>query len=80
MIGLGTFRNIAHPEEIVTEAILKHGYRHIDTAAAYKNEAAIGRALQTCFNAGIKREEIFITTKLWIDSFADPEKALRESL
>jgi 2,5-diketo-D-gluconate reductase A len=39
------------------------GYRLIDTAAAYKNEQAVGRAIK---RSGVPREEIFITTKLWI--------------
>src|SRR4051794_11964735 len=49
-------------EEVVTEA-LAAGYRHIDTAAAYQNEAEVGRAIRA---SGIPREELFITTKLWI--------------
>ena len=42
------------------------GYRHIDTAAAYGNEASIGKAIK---NSGIARSELFITTKLWNDSW-----------
>lgn len=66
-IGFGTFKadegdNIV---EVVKAAILDHGYRHIDTAKVYENEDKIGGALQECFKAGIKREELFITTKLW---------------
>jgi diketogulonate reductase-like aldo/keto reductase len=64
-IGLGSFLSTegdVYP--IIKSAILEHGYRHIDTASSYKNEEAIGRALQDCFAAGIKREEVFITTKL----------------
>lgn len=56
------------------------GYRHLDTAELYKNEAEIGEVLQECFEAGLKREEIFITTKLWVDDVADPEAALKTSL
>lgn len=65
-IGLGTF--LSTPEElkpVVKSAIIDHGYRHIDTASIYNNEEAIGEALQECFAAGIKREDLFITTKLW---------------
>ncbi len=57
-------------EESVVEAI-KAGYRLIDTAAIYGNEEAVGRAIKRC---GIKREELFITTKLWIND-AGYEKA-----
>ncbi|WP_251042498.1 aldo/keto reductase [Arthrobacter sp. ISL-69] len=43
--------------------ILRAGYRSIDTAAAYQNEEAVGRAIR---NSGIARDELFMTTKLWI--------------
>ena len=63
-IGYGVFRmtNETECEEAVLQA-LKTGYRLIDTAAAYENEQAVGRAIQ---KSGIPREELFITTKLWI--------------
>ena len=49
-------------EQAVTDA-LAAGYRHIDTAASYGNEEAVGRAIAA---SGIPREELFVTTKLWI--------------
>ena len=47
------------------EAALKAGYRHIDSAHTYRNDAEIGEALQECFKEGVvKREELFVTSKL----------------
>lgn len=63
-IGYGVFRmkDPAECEEAVVQAI-QSGYRLIDTAAAYENEEAVGCAIRRC---GVPREELFITTKLWI--------------
>ncbi|HEM4054254.1 TPA: aldo/keto reductase, partial [Streptococcus suis] len=63
-VGFGVFQ-IPDPEtcqQVVEEAI-RTGYRLIDTAQAYGNEEAVGQAIR---NAGVPREELFITTKLWI--------------
>ena len=62
IVGLGTWRS--KPEEVYNAVLdaLKAGYRHIDTAAIYGNEEMIGKAIK---DSGIKREELFITTKLW---------------
>ena len=64
-IGLGTYLSFDKETVIanVRHAILECGYRHIDTASAYENESFIGEALQQCFDQGIKREDLFITTK-----------------
>jgi diketogulonate reductase-like aldo/keto reductase len=64
-IGFGTYRTPpgAETEQSVAEAI-KAGYRSIDGAAAYRNEASVGTAIK---NSGIAREELFITSKLWND-------------
>lgn len=58
---------------------LKAGYRHIDTAAAYFNERSVGRAVR---DSGIPRDEIFITSKLWLQDYAyeDALKAVDTSL
>lgn len=63
-IGYGVFRmtDSVQCEEAVVQAI-HAGYRLIDTAAAYGNEEAVGRAIRRC---GVPRDELFITTKLWI--------------
>lgn len=62
--GFGVFQipNLSECEKAVSEA-LSVGYRLIDTAAAYFNEEAVGKAIA---QSGIKREDLFITTKLWI--------------
>ena len=63
VIGFGTWQ--AQDGEIATAAVsaaLKAGYRHIDTAAIYRNEESVGKAIR---ESGIAREEIFVTTKLW---------------
>ena len=65
-IGLGTFLSTEGDcVTVVREAIVNHGYRGIDTASLYGNEEAIGEALQEAFATGIRREDVFITTKLW---------------
>nr|CAD7413636.1 unnamed protein product [Timema poppensis] len=64
---LANYATEATPEEIETslDAALKAGYRHIDTAFAYKNEDAIGRVLKKWFDSGkIQRKDLFIVTKL----------------
>lgn len=76
-LGLGVWK--AGNDEVV-EAIHKAldvGYRSIDTAAAYKNEEGVGKALRS---ADVPRDELFITTKLWNGDQQRPEAALRESL
>jgi 2,5-diketo-D-gluconate reductase A len=63
ILGFGVYQIPAEQtEQAVTDA-LAAGYRHIDTAAAYANEEAVGRAIE---NSGIPREELFVTTKLWV--------------
>ncbi|TNV76754.1 hypothetical protein FGO68_gene13058 [Halteria grandinella] len=78
LIGLGTFQLME--KEPITNAIVNLGYRHIDTAWLYQNEELIGEAIKDAIKAGVKREELFITTKIWPTQFEDPEKALRGSL
>ncbi|XP_024868871.1 alcohol dehydrogenase [NADP(+)]-like [Temnothorax curvispinosus] len=81
-VGLGTWQ--AKPDEIetVVSTALEYGYRHIDTAANYNNEDAIGRALKKWFEKGGTREELFITTKLphFGNRPSDVEKFIKLSL
>jgi 2,5-diketo-D-gluconate reductase A len=75
--GLGVFQ--VPPEktfENVTHA-LNVGYRHIDTARAYQNEAQVGQAVKS---SDLSREELFITTKLWNSDQVQPIDTLKQSL
>lgn len=74
ILGFGVFQIRDHDECVASvESALEVGYRSIDTAASYFNEEAVGKALA---GSGIKREELFITTKVWVDS-AGEDAALR---
>ncbi len=61
-LGFGTWQTPEEQAERSVEEALRVGYRHIDTAAAYRNERAVGRAIT---QSGLKREDIFLTSKLW---------------
>ena len=67
-LGFGVFQvtDQAQAEQAVTDA-LNTGYRLIDTAAAYQNEEAVGRAIA---KSSVKREDIFVTSKLWVSDFS----------
>lgn len=79
VLGLGTFRL---KDQVVIDSVrqgLELGYRHIDTAQIYGNEAEVGEALA---QSGVARDELFITTKIWLENLA-PEQlltSLRDSL
>ncbi len=84
-VGLGTFGSDRfNPHEIAAavEAAAEIGYRHFDCAAVYGNEAEIGEALQRLMAKGVKREELWITSKLWNDCHHEEEviPACRASL
>jgi len=72
-LGIGTFEL----DEATVSDILPHalelGYRHVDTAQIYRNEAAVGAAIK---RVGVQREDLFITTKVWIDQY-DPARFMR---
>jgi 2,5-diketo-D-gluconate reductase A len=63
ILGFGVYQIPAEATEQAVSDALAAGYRHIDTAAAYGNEEAVGRALRS---SGLRREELFVTTKLWV--------------
>jgi len=66
LIGLGTWKSQAGEVQQAVLDALEIGYRHIDCAAIYGNEKEVGQALKQAFEKGIvKREEVFITSKLW---------------
>ncbi|NLY91461.1 MAG: aldo/keto reductase [Firmicutes bacterium] len=78
-IGLGTFGSDRFSGEQVAEAVrgaIAVGYRHIDCAAVYGNEHLIGAVLQEAIQSGIKREEFWITSKLWNDMHGDGDVLL----
>ncbi|KQQ85125.1 aldo/keto reductase [Arthrobacter sp. Leaf137] len=63
ILGFGVFQIPEEETQTAVEAAIAAGYRHLDTAASYGNEAAVGSAIKA---SGIGRGELFITTKLWI--------------
>eukprot|EP01018_Ginkgo_biloba_P024810 Gb_28797 [translate_table: standard] len=83
LIGLGTVAVSQNEEEIKTavDIALEIGYRHFDTASCYGSEAALGEALSKAFQRGIvRRDEVFVTSKLWGNDHDDPVSALKMSL
>jgi len=80
ILGFGVFQitNSTECERSVVDAI-QTGYRHIDTAASYLNEEAVGRGIK---QSGVAREKLFITTKLWIqrNGYEGTQRALENSL
>jgi len=76
LLGFGVFQvtDLNQCEQGVYDAI-QAGYRLIDTAASYQNEEAVGKAIK---RSGVPREELFITTKLWVQD-AGYEKTKRHS-
>ena len=78
-IGLGTFGSDAVPAEAVAEAVVgavSAGYRHVDCASVYGNERAIGDALRRILESGVRRDELWITSKLWNDKHAERDVIL----
>ncbi|NUP65873.1 MAG: aldo/keto reductase [Nonomuraea sp.] len=76
-LGFGVWQVPADEAETAVTTALRAGYRHIDTAAAYENEEGVGRAVRA---AGVPREKVFVTTKLWNGDHTRAEAAFDESL
>ncbi len=77
-LGLGVYQTKKGEEtQQAVRWALEAGYRHIDTAAFYGNERDVGIAIKT---SGIPRDEIFVTTKLWVSGFLNPETAFEKSM
>ena len=78
-IGLGTWELRGRACARLVEQALRLGYRHIDTAQIYENEREVGEGLRA---SKVKRDEIFVTTKVWTTHFApnDLERSTKESL
>ena len=84
MLGFGTYQ-VTDPEECKNSVLtaIRAGYRLIDTAVAYGNEEAVGAGIKAAIDEGlVKREELFITTKMWFRAFEteDCRNAMEESL
>jgi 2,5-diketo-D-gluconate reductase B len=79
IIGLGTWELRGRTCARAVEQALRLGYRHLDTAEMYDNEREVGEGLRA---SGVKRDEVFITTKVWPSHFAprELERAAKESL
>jgi len=75
-IGLGTFGSDRFNADEIAEAVLgaaEIGYRHFDCASVYGNEREIGNSFQKIIDSGIKREQLWITSKLWNDKHAEED-------
>ncbi|MBZ2167358.1 2,5-didehydrogluconate reductase DkgB [Marinobacter sp. F4216] len=78
-IGMGTFRLKGNDAREAVKSALSLGYRHIDTAQMYENEAEVGDGITS---SGIPRREVFVTTKIWFDQLhaSDLINSLHDSL
>jgi 2,5-diketo-D-gluconate reductase B len=79
LVGLGTWELRGRTCARIVEQALRLGYRHIDTAEMYGNEREVGDGLRA---SGVKRDEVFVTTKIWPDHFSprELERAARDCL
>ena len=68
LLGFGTWMLESDDARRMTAAAIDIGYRHIDTAWIYRNEAAVGQGLR---DSGVARDDVFVTTKIWVQHFRD---------
>lgn len=82
-IGLGTFGSDNYTSEQIAEAVIGAaavGYRHFDCASVYGNEDYVGRSLRTIQDGGVRREELWITSKVWNNMHGQVMESCRQSL
>ena len=82
-LGLGTFGSDNYTSAQIAEAVVGAaavGYRHFDCASVYGNEDAVGRALHAVMQGGVRREDLWITSKVWNDQHGAVEASCRRSL
>jgi diketogulonate reductase-like aldo/keto reductase len=77
LLGLGTWQARGKTAEDAVRRALEVGYRHIDTAHAYRNEAEVGRALAA---SAVPRDDVFVTTKMWPDRAGRERETIERSL
>ncbi|WP_233195655.1 aldo/keto reductase [Corynebacterium sp. 13CS0277] len=80
-LGFGVWQLEGEVAYTAVRRAIEVGYRHIDTAAIYRNEEQVGRAIRDAVAAGdVTRDELFVTTKLWNDQHTEPERGFQQSL
>ena len=81
VLGLGTYSLLDDTCVNAVYTAIQNGYRLVDTAYMYHNEAEVGQAVRQAISEGlVEREDMFITTKLYPNQYADPEEAIEEAL
>ncbi|KEY65449.1 hypothetical protein S7711_08581 [Stachybotrys chartarum IBT 7711] len=79
-LGLGTWQSAPGEVKTAVSFALKNGYKLIDGAYCYANENEVGQGLKEAFDAGIKREDVFVVTKIWATYMSRVEEGLDKSL